>query len=84
MENHFVVFVVEDDDWFSRLIVHTIEMDADFSVSAIKSAEELFKQLAKQVPEIITLDYRLPDATGEEILKRLQSDYPDVEVLVIS
>jgi DNA-binding NtrC family response regulator len=35
-------------------------------------------------PDIVTLDYRLPDITGLEILKRIREDNPDVQVILIS
>jgi two-component system response regulator AtoC len=35
-------------------------------------------------PDIITLDYRLPDITGLEVLKRIREENIDVQVILIS
>lgn len=79
----FTVFVLEDDEWYNKLLVHSISLNPDYQIRSFFSATEFFKNLA-QKPDVVTLDYRLPDTNGEEVLEKIKSMSPDTEVIVIS
>lgn len=79
----FTIFVVEDNDWYNKLLVHTIGLNPDFTVRSFFSGKELLGAL-HQGPQVVTLDYRLPDMNGEELLKKIKEFNPLIEVLVIS
>jgi two-component system response regulator AtoC len=78
-----LIYVVEDNDWYNRLLVHTLSLNPDYVVKSFFNAREFFDNL-HEVPGIVTLDYRLPDSTGSDVLKRLKQDYPEIEVILIS
>lgn len=77
------IFVVEDNDWYQRLLVHTISMNPDYEVHAFSTAEEVLSCL-DEMPDLVTIDYRLPDCTGEELLKTILQRLPGIQVVVIS
>ncbi len=77
------IFVVEDNDWYQRLLVHTISMNPDYEVQAFSTAKDLLEKLDES-PDLITIDYRLPDSTGEELLKTILERIPGIQVVVIS
>jgi DNA-binding NtrC family response regulator len=77
------VFVVEDDEWYAEYIAYTLSLDQDISVKKFPDAKSLLEKLAEG-PEVITMDYQLPDMSGEELLKRIKEKSPNTEVLVIS
>lgn len=79
----FTVFVLEDDEWYNKLLAHTISLNPDYHVKCFFSAKDLFKSIHEK-PEVVTLDYRLPDTTGEEVLEKIKQLSPDTEVIVIS
>ncbi|MCD6018506.1 MAG: regulator [Bacteroidetes bacterium] len=79
----FTVFVLEDDEWYNKLLAHTISLNPDYQVKSFFSAKDLFKSIHEK-PEVVTLDYRLPDTTGEEVLEKIKQLSPDTEVIVIS
>jgi DNA-binding NtrC family response regulator len=47
------------------------------------SAKEIIANLHLQ-PDVITLDYSLPDMNGDEVLKRIKTEIPNTAVVVIS
>src|SRR6185503_2649279 len=47
------------------------------------SAKDFFS-LQNENPDVITLDYRLPDGTGEEVLQKIKEHNPNAEVIIIS
>lgn len=54
------IFVVEDDEWYSELISYNLLLDENHVVEKFSSGQECLKRL-KENPDIVTLDYRLPD-----------------------
>lgn len=84
MENDsFKIFVVEDDAWYNRLLVHHLSLNPDYEVQAFTNGKDCLNQLHLQ-PAVITLDYRLPDMQGLEILKQIKAINPDIQVVMIS
>lgn len=79
----FTVFVVEDNDWYNKFLVHTISLNPDYTVSSFETGKAMLAQLHKK-PAVITLDYKLPDMTGEEVLAQIKQQSPDTEVIIIS
>lgn len=77
------IFVVEDDEWYSELISYNLKLDEDHQVEKFSSAGDCLKKL-KECPDIVTLDYRLPDMTGADMLKKIKDFNPDIEVVIIS
>jgi two-component system response regulator AtoC len=82
-ESPFRIFVVEDSEWYNRLLVHTLSLDPDLEVKSFYNARDFLKCL-NESPDIVTLDYRLPDLTGLEVLKRIRQENADIQVILIS
>jgi two-component system response regulator AtoC len=82
-EKQFQVFVVEDNEWYNQLLVHTLSLNPDYQVHSFKNGEECLGNLDKG-PDVITLDYRLPDMTGIEVLRKIKNVNPDIQVIMIS
>jgi two-component system response regulator AtoC len=79
----FTIFVLEDDEWYNKFLAHTISLNPDYDVKSFFSANDLFKNIDKK-PDVVTLDYRLPDANGEDVLEKIKQQSPDTEVIIIS
>ena len=79
----FTIFVLEDDEWYNKLLSHTISLNPDYQVKSFFSASEFFKNIHEK-PDVVTLDYRLPDNTGEDVLEKIKQVSPDTEVIIIS
>lgn len=79
----FKIFVVEDNDWYNRLLVHSLGLNPDYEIKACFTGQECIDQLHEN-PDVITLDYRLPDMTGLDVLKQVKAINPDIQVILIS
>ncbi|MBN2274834.1 MAG: sigma-54-dependent Fis family transcriptional regulator [Bacteroidales bacterium] len=77
------IFVVEDNDWYNRLLVHTLSLNPDYEVRTFFNGKDFLNDLHMS-PDIVTLDYRLPDITGLELLKRIRQENSDIQVILIS
>ena len=79
----FKIFVVEDDDWYNRLLVHTLSLNPDYAIQSFFNGKDCINHLHEK-PDVITLDYRLPDMTGLDVLKQIRETDPDIQVILIS
>ncbi|MBI3510694.1 MAG: sigma-54-dependent Fis family transcriptional regulator [Bacteroidetes bacterium] len=78
-----LIQVVEDDEWYNKLLVHTVSLNPDFEVKSFFNAKDFLRQL-DSLPHIVTLDHRLPDMQGTEVLSEIRKKSPDTEVIIIS
>ena len=78
-----IVFAVEDDPMFQRLLKHTLDLDPEHEVFVFGTGKECLENLHRN-PALVTLDYSLPDMTGADILKKIKSFNPDIPVIVLS
>ncbi len=85
MKNHhsFKVFIVEDDVWYGSMLQHYLSLNPEYEVKRFESPRDFFAQLHEN-PEVVTLDYSLPDCDGAEVLKKIKEHNPDIRVIVIS
>ncbi|HOI48669.1 MAG TPA: sigma-54 dependent transcriptional regulator [Prolixibacteraceae bacterium] len=79
----FKIFVVEDDEWYNRLLVHTLSLNPDYEIESFFNATDCLKNLDKS-PDVVTLDYRLPDMKGLEALRRIREINDEIQVILIS
>jgi two-component system, NtrC family, response regulator AtoC len=79
----FRIFVVEDDEWYNRLLVHNLSLNPDYDIESFTTGKDCLNNLYK-APDAITLDYRLPDIKGLEMLKRIKAENEDIQVVLIS
>ncbi|AHW59736.1 DNA-binding transcriptional response regulator, NtrC family, contains REC, AAA-type ATPase, and a Fis-type DNA-binding domains [Draconibacterium orientale] len=77
------IFVVEDDEWYRRLLVHNLSMNPDYEIQAFGTGKESLNNL-HELPDVVTLDYRLPDMKGLEVLKQIKAINDDIQVILIS
>ena len=82
-EKPFKIFIVEDSEWYNKLLVHTLSLNPDFEIKSFFNGKDFLNCLF-EAPDIVTLDYRLPDYTGLQILKRIREENSDVQVILIS
>src|SRR5512138_62056 len=82
-DESFKIFVVEDSEWYNKLLVHTLSLNPDYEVKSFFNGADLLKSLHES-PDIVTLDYRLPDISGLDLLKKVKQENPEIQVILIS
>jgi DNA-binding NtrC family response regulator len=82
-EKAFKIFVVEDDEWYGRLLVHTLSLNPDYEIQLFATGKDCLAHI-HQAPDIVTLDYRLPDMKGLEVLKHIKEINDDIQIILIS
>ena len=77
------IFIVEDDPWYGQLLVHHLSLNPDYSVQLFEKARDFLSELYKK-PDLVCIDYGLPDMTGDKLLKEIQKRNNELPVVVIS
>src|SRR5690606_29266342 len=55
----------------------------DYDIESFTTGKDCLDNLNK-APDLITLDYRLPDIKGLEMLKKIKAESEDIQVILIS
>lgn len=82
-QNGVRIFVVEDDPTYRKMLEYILQLNPDFDVRVFENGRSCLDKLHLK-PDIITLDYTLPDVSGEDVLKRIKATDPSTTVLILS
>ncbi|MCD6351362.1 MAG: response regulator [Armatimonadetes bacterium] len=53
-------------------------------VRTASNGQEALEGIGREKPDLVFLDLRMPGMSGTEVLKRIKSEWPDVEVAIIT
>jgi DNA-binding NtrC family response regulator len=77
------IFVVEDDQAYTKFIKYVVGLNPDFDVEFFTTGKECLNNLHKN-PSVVTLDYSLPDMPGEQVLEQIKQHDPTINVIIVS
>jgi len=85
MEKNYLtkVFLVEDDLIFGKTLQFTLEKEKDYDVTLFQSGADFLRHLHMN-PDIVSVDCNLPDMSGIEILKKINTYNKDIATLFLS
>lgn len=80
------VLIVEDDQQIVDLLVDALKEDGRFEVQSTGSGYEAGLLTAKFRPDVMVLDYLLPDVNGNLVCRtvRANEDLADTKVIIVS
>ncbi len=77
------IFVVEDNEFFSQLIKQKLEMNDKNEVTLFHNGEDFQRNLYLN-PDIVVLDYNLPNTTGIDLLKEIKNFNEEIKTILLS
>ena len=77
------IFTIEDDPSYSKFLEYILSLNPDYEVRHFDSGTSAIQHLHEK-PSIITLDYTLPDLSGEQVLQQIKDFDPNIHVIIIS
>jgi DNA-binding NtrC family response regulator len=77
------IFVVEDDPAYTKFLKYVLGLNPDYEVEYFTTGKDCLNNLHKK-PEVITLDYSLPDQPGEKVLEQIRNYDPNINVIIVS
>lgn len=79
------VLVVDDSVLMRTTISHVLASDPDLEVAGVAANGRIaLAKMAQLRPDVVTLDFEMPEMGGLETLAQLQADYPAVPVIMLS
>ncbi len=82
-EKNFLIHILEDDKLYNSVLSHLLSMNPEHEVKSFSTAASFLKSLYEK-PDLVTLDYSLPDGTADQMLKHIKETLPDVRVIIVS
>ena len=76
------ILVVDDKHELLHLMRRVLE-DEQYQVSILQDGRDAFAQMKTQLPDLLILDLRLGDISGQDVLKQLKDDPVTAEIPVI-
>lgn len=80
------VLIVDDDPEIVELIVDVLGRDGRFETQTASSGYEAGMATEKFRPELILLDYMLPDVNGNVVCQTIKRnpDFEDIKIIIVS
>src|SRR6185295_14869406 len=84
-ERHYItkIFMLEDNSAYATQIKYILEKENNYDITVFETATEFFKHL-RENPDIVIIDYFLPDRNGIDVLKEIQNYNRDIACIILS
>lgn len=79
----FSIFIVEDDPWYGEILTYHLSLNPDYKVTRFENGTDCLSNMSAR-PDLITIDFSLPDIKGDELFKKVRAINPQVPVIIIS
>ncbi|SIT87132.1 response regulator [Edaphobacillus lindanitolerans] len=85
MNDDYTVLIIEDDFRVAEVNRHYVEKVDGFRVTGIaRSAKEAIGLLEKSVPDLILLDFYIPDTDGAGLFHEIRSRYQQADIIAVT
>jgi two-component system response regulator AtoC len=76
--------LVVDDDADVRALLKDLLSEEGYKPRIAKTGGEALEAVAKDLPDLVMMDVKLPDQDGLGVLKTLKREHPELEVIVMT
>jgi DNA-binding NtrC family response regulator len=77
------IFIVEDDPWYGEVLAYHLGLNPDYRVTRFTRAGDCLSSLHLK-PDLVTIDFSLPDMSGDKLYLKVRAALPTVPVIIIS
>lgn len=78
------VLFVDDEPLFLHSASITLRSSGIKQVFTLEDARQVSVLMAEQEPGVVVLDLRMPHLTGDALLEQINTDYPDIPVIILT
>jgi DNA-binding NarL/FixJ family response regulator len=76
------VLIVQDHPLLASAIAHVLETQSDLAVSGVSaSGADALESAAQQRPDVVLMDFRLPDVTGPMAARMIKKEHADAAIV---
>jgi CheY-like chemotaxis protein len=76
------ILIIDDQSQLLSLMRRILE-DEQYQVSILQNGKDAFSQMKALLPDLLILDLKLGDVSGQDVLKQLKMDAVTAEIPVI-
>lgn len=77
------IYLVEDDPWYGEILAYHLSLNPEYRITRFETAKDCLAKMYQQ-PDLVTIDFSLPDMTGDKLYEKIKEIQPQVPVIVIS
>jgi len=77
------ILLIDDEEQLRKLLSRIISLEG-FTVEQAGTLKAAWAQLAKNEPDIVLCDVKLPDGDGVRFVKELKEKYPLIEIILLT
>ena len=77
------VLLVDDEREFVQTLSERLQL-RDMGTAVVFDGKEALSALEEEEPEVMVLDLKMPGIDGLEVLRRVKTEHPNVEVIVLT
>lgn len=81
--NGFKIFIVDDNELYAKASQHHLSLNPGNEVETFITGKDCLNNLYTK-PNMVFLDYSLPDLSGIEVLRKIKQSYPEMPVVIVS
>lgn len=77
------ILIIDDNTLFVNFLVRVLE-GKDYEISVAYDGQTGIQKARQDVPDLILLDLKLPDLSGEEVLETIRSSHKQIPIIVVT
>jgi len=78
------ILIVDDEIFIRNVLSDILKEDMRYEIFMAKNGSEAIKQVELHRPDIVLLDYVMPDMSGLEVLRVIKSSNPKIIVIILT
>ena len=78
------ILLVDDDTDMCESLADVLTLDSDYDVSFISNPVKALDVIKLKNFDIVVVDYKMPEMTGLELLKKIKQFKPDLPVFILT
>jgi len=78
------ILIVDDEPVQRELAYCLLSQDPDIQAYFADSGEGALHQIAKEMPDLVLTDLRMPGMDGLDLVRKVQEDYPSLPVVLMT
>ncbi len=79
------ILIVDDNPTVRRYLRAVLEQQESWRVSGeARTGTEALQRVSEAPPDLIVMDYRMPDLNGLDVAKRISHTFPKIPILMVT
>ena len=78
------LLIVDDDKFMRHILLDMLSEDGRYEMFTASNGVRALEKVESHCPEIVLLDYSMPDMSGLEVLRAIKRLYPKIIVIIVT